>query len=574
MSNRYGRELASRVEIEFHKKPNWFKRITWISALVASIVAAVWILNEGRAGNTRIYEAGEVSTPHRMFEQDCTKCHSLDDPIVAPTQTESSSEGTWAPVKRLLTMNDGVHSVSNANCQACHIGPDHRWNQNPIHGDEPEELSCAKCHREHEGDAMLARVADRHCVDCHGDLKEGHGDDLTFAGNITNFSDPEGHPEFYIEQLLKQSGDVDNVPTDDNGKPVHYAHRVLGFEALDGEPARWRDKARIRFNHAAHLKMMFDENGNRLKGTREENIKRRKGLHAGDTIGYPHNCTECHEFDTARQYMKPINYEKHCSSCHPLNFDVDLFTTKEENGVAVKQAVTVPHESPDVVRGFLAKIYAIDSDKTGRNEEADDAASRMRLGFPGRDFPLRMNAELAKQIHDRLDADAKMLYSRDDVKNELARRKGETVLFKENGSCALCHDVRQPSQAKSKSWEIVPPNIPDRWYGHSRFKHDSHRMLSCMECHSDLKTGKPVYESVSTGDVLMPGKANCLECHQHGVRDSEDTRGSQFLGARADCVECHGYHNHAEEDFDGNLNVDLTLRKDVLGTQSKENDSK
>ena len=89
----------------------------------------------------------------------------------------------------------------------------------------------------------------------------------------------------------------------------------------------------------------------------------------------------------------------------------------------------------------------------------------------------------------------KTLYPLDFVKNELARRKGQKVLFKENGACALCHDIQKSEDAKQEPWSIVAPDIPERWYKHSWFRHDSHRMLSCVECHNDLISGHPVYKA-------------------------------------------------------------------------------
>lgn len=555
---RNSRQLSGRVEVEFHRHRNRFRQFTWWTALACALVACVWLVQAGTRGEHRIYEAGAVSTPHAMFENDCHRCH-IDN---------------MAPLKRLVHFSDQIHSVSNEKCIACHIGPAHHDNQVPMHGDAPGELSCAKCHREHKGDEQLARVADRHCIDCHGDLETSPGTP-TFAQHVTDFEDPQGHPDFKIEDLLKLPDDEDvTIAKGPDGKPIHHAFRIVDYMAREGEPKRWQDKARIRFNHQAHLKAMFDEEGRRIKGEREDGIKRRSGENAGELIGYPTSCTDCHQFDVERRYMKPINFEQHCRECHPLTFDVDkqIESTDPQTGITKKVPVTVPHDTPDVVRGYLAKIYnldTLDDEKDDAQADEKDPLAELRRGFPGRDFEANFTEEQARKIRDQLTEEEKSLYPLDFVKNEIARGKAQKVLFKENGACALCHDINKyedkelaQTANRGEPWEIVPPEIPQRWYKHSWFRHDSHRMLSCVECHFDMQEGHSVYESASTGDVLMPKRELCAKCHRRGPAESISTGDSHLLGARVDCVECHGYHDYSKEDFDGNLKLDLTSRPD------------
>ncbi len=446
---RYSRQLSGRVEVEFHHHPNRFRRFTWWTALACVIAAGVWLVQAGTRGENRIYEAGAVSTPHAMFENECQRCH-IDN---------------WAPVQRLTSFTDQVHSVSNEKCIACHMGTLHHQNQVPVHGDGPHELSCAKCHREHKGDEQLARVTDRHCTDCHGDLETSPGVP-TFDKHVWSFEDPIGHPNFKIEELLKKKDDNVTIAKGPDGQAIHHAFRVLGYFARPGEEAHWQDKARIRFNHKAHLKAMFDAKGNRIKGDRQDDIRHRGGEKDGEFIGYPTSCMDCHEFDVERRYMKPIVYEKHCQECHPLTFDVDKFAEQIDpvTGEAKKVAVTVPHDRPDVVRGYLSKVYTIDALKlkTGGEQSAeDDPLAELRRGFPGRDFEASFNAEEARKIRAKLGEQEKALYPLDFVQNELARREGQKVLFKENGACASATTLKSPrttSRSLGRSWLPTFPN--------------------------------------------------------------------------------------------------------------------
>jgi hypothetical protein len=258
---------------------------------------------------------------------------------------------------------------------------------------------------------------------------------------------------------------------------------------------------------------------------------------------------------------------------------VDKFVdaTDPDSGETRNVAVTVPHEVPAVVRGYLSKVYTLDTlDDAPEVAEtpASTALAELRRGFPGRDFEATFTAEAARKILNQISEDEKTLYPLEFLKNEIARGKSQEVLFKQNGACALCHDITKHETKDTENtepWAIVPPEIPQRWLKHSRFRHDSHRMLSCVECHFDMKSGidpdsgepvRSIYESASTGDVLMPHRQLCITCHRSEPGEQPTKSDSRLLGARVDCVECHGYHDYSKEDFDGNLKLDLTTRGD------------
>jgi hypothetical protein len=191
----------------------------------------------------------------------------------------------------------------------------------------------------------------------------------------------------------------------------------------------------------------------------------------------------------------------------------------------------VPHERAEIVRGFLTEFYtlrALDRPPDKPGADRPNLADNRRI--PGR-LPLsRAQAE--------------------EVKEQIARGEEQAIQhmqsqFQRAGGCRYCHAVSEPPGA---GWQIVPPNIPDRWLQHSRFRHDRHRMLACMSCHANLRDGTSVLESRSTGDVLLPSLAVCRTCHS-SIR-SANTAGTPIApsgGARTDCVECHIYHARSNE---------------------------
>jgi hypothetical protein len=509
------RELATRAQIDFHRRPNRFRRFTWSVALLCGLGALAWLTVEAVRGDRRIYQADRVSTPHRIFENDCAQCHGGAE---------------WQPLARLTQLDDDVRSVTNENCLHCHEGPIHHAEQVPSH----DLLSCALCHREHEGDASLAWVGDQHCVRCHADLRTKSGPSEAYVRNIERFDGPReqgGHPEFAIQRLLALKSP--ELPEGESIGLIYEKNPIVSWFQREGEAgARWQDSARIRFNHKVHLHAKY-ENGQLVEGLLGPDRQLRD---------YSNNCIACHEFDAGRRYMQPINYEKHCAECHPLYFDVDQHAGQ-----------TVPHETPDLVRGFLTQRYTLEALEAAdaEPEAADDGTQRP---LPRRSGRAPLTDAQAGQVASRVAAAEQTVLSHT---HQLFGLEGTA------GGCRYCHNLDR-AEAASFEWQIVPPNIPGRWLTHSIFRHDSHRMLGCTECHKNLENGTSVLESTSTGDVLIPSIHRCQECHTREPGGSEEHRGARFGGARTDCVECHLYHDHSREDFNGPLTISLTPREERL----------
>lgn len=491
------RELAERVEIDSPKRPNRFYRKTWWWSLWLSLFCLLWLAFEGARGNLSVYEGGDLATPHRIFENDCAKCHV-----------------EWSTIDRVvhLDFSSHVYSVRNQDCLACHPGASHHENQVPAHS----EISCAYCHIDHQGDVDLKRSPDRVCTECHDDLVVSTGIDTapssTFELKVTDFGRANGHPPFAFEKLLAEDADAT--------LGIGDQHKV--FELLEylGPTTGWGDKAKISFNHSAHLKVERDEHGNIVYGI----------IDFGDRdtparfTDLSQACDECHRMDPAGRYMLPITYESHCQSCHPLYYDNERFPRD-----------VVPHELPDTVRGYLRNKY------TDLAKEQPQKLSTT----PARPIPGR------KSQGSKLSSDqAKWLVEQVMVAEQQALDH-EHVFFSSEakGGCNYCHEVRNAESPGD--WSIVPPDIPDRWQPHAVFSHRSHQMLNCAECHAG------VFESRYTSDVILPDKESCRKCHSPNPIQPSAGSGTRFLGAQSDCVECHVYHDHSQDRFIGNLNPEL-----------------
>ena len=510
---RSSRELSSRVDINVHRQPNRLRRTAWWLALWSGIGSLLWLMLQHSQGENQIYQAGDVTNPHRLIENECWRCHTK-----------------WTPLQRLVSFSDNAHSIDNQKCESCHRVGEHHANQIPAH----KEISCAACHQEHEGAARLTQPSSRHCIACHADLKTTHGTSETFAKRVTRFDERDGHPDFLLKALTEH-------PDAPSPHEKHAVHRAVEHFQRPGETApRWQDRGRIRFNHAVHLKAEYDADGKLIRGLIGKDRK---------PIDLSHNCEVCHEPDHEGRYLKPISFERHCRECHPLLFDHDRFPGQ-----------SVPHQSPDVVRGFLTETYTLKELGT-RNSELGTSPDSVTRPLPGhRDFQ-RLSKEQAKSV---LDDVAKA--------EQIAQQHRHSQFgYEATGGCRYCHEVNSV-EAKSPTslsdWKIVPTSIPSRWLSHSEFHHKPHRLLNCSACHAGVNQSK------STGDVLIPSIDVCRACHSSEpsiwserlrIKLSGDAsglgppdEGSMFelladvnRGARTSCIECHNYHDPAKDKWNG-----------------------
>ncbi len=227
--------LSDWIELDYYRRPRPLRQLRrWLTWAVF-VVGAVTLVLITWLGQPTIYQAGPVATAHRMFNQDCARCH-----------TES-----FQPINRLWPGNAPLRSVADHACQQCHEGPIH-------HAQQVTDPSCASCHPEHRGRPLLTQVADHHCTQCHADLKRKDGRPCQVA-SVSNFAGQ--HPEFALWR--------------------------------DREP---KDPGRLRFNHRVHMREegLLDGTGQWEKLTcascHVPNTERQYPV----PIHYEHHCARCH----------------------------------------------------------------------------------------------------------------------------------------------------------------------------------------------------------------------------------------------------------------------------------------
>lgn len=328
------------------------------------------------------------------------------------------------------------HALFTRNCAACHMAPAsfRRMATNS---------ACLACHDGpiHQTQQTFTPA----CQDCH---VEHQG-----AARLSEVRD-EACTQCHAN--LKSN----------NGRPA-VAAKITSFASDHPQFAAMSrpDPGTVKLNHKVHL---------------SPNLRGQRGP-------VQLQCSDCHQRDGPQ--MLAVNYEKHCASCHPLQFDATI-------------ADPAPHRKPEIVVDFItAKFTAYIAAHPDEVHLADPADPRiMRPPLP----PARDAAEWVS----RRVSDAKQLLWRK--------------------SCAECHALTFRPAAPLP--EVPAANITAHWFPKASFDHEAHRFVTCTGCHSKASVSR------ETSDVLVPGIETCRECHQPGS-DSAESR----------CFECHVYHDWSKE---------------------------
>ena len=375
---------------------------------------------------------------------------------------------------------------------------------------------CEVCHVPRHG-AFRAGVSDSACLQCH-DAPAHHLDKAVFTPTCGSC-----HLEHKGSLRLASTRDESCTQCHTNlqtkSGALQYAATVKDFKKGHPEFAPLRvgatDPGRIKLSHYTHLRPNL----------------------AGPNGPVQLDCGDCHRLvgmegtwpyaivpgktpsvqvdeapgmaDVRRSrrdaYMAPIVYAKQCAGCHIKDLQFD----KRFDELA-------PHDKPEVVQAFLLQKYS------------DYFASHPGAGLEpvARERLVRGKLSLSLPVSQASNEWIKMNVM-------LADR----LLF--NKGCRLCHTMIEGDGGLPK---VAKSSIPLRWLPHADFGHNSHRMLSCVACHSRAP------DSHETADILLPGIASCRTCHQ-GLGPQQDA-------ADGRCSECHTYHDwNKEQPTKGRFNI-------------------
>ncbi len=447
--------------------------------LVFTIISSLFILFIGisRKMRDRFTNPGPISSVHasatfaeinkKLSGGDggtCAACHEGATQDVAAWHTKAfdAFQHGLTPAE-LIKKGPLQTSPMDANCMSCHVGKNfHQPNM-------AAEYACHECHKEHQGSGFMPKVDSGYCISCHGSSE-------LMATSREMGKNHESHG--FSTSLAKSEPASLTRKRPDGG----YTEVITSFHADHPEFRQIREGVRddnsLKFNHELHLRT--------------------------GKISRTLSCSDCHERDGRGEYQRPISYEKHCVSCHTLQFDPDTPADKNKPGIYL------PHGDPSFVRAFLRSLN-IQYEEYGRNHQGISSRDELNAYVSEK----RLGIEKLYETGENLER--AVFFA--DMKGEIPG--GQRAPF---AGCATCHEVAEPNSDHTTP-VIKKVTMPDRWMTLGKFNHDAHQKdLTCLDCHN-------VMTSKLTSDLNLPSIKSCVECH------------SPKGGIDHRCTRCHTYHN-------------------------------
>lgn len=368
----------------------------------------------------------------------------------------------------------GWGKVPDEKCMACHDGPIHHINMVHDGGNWAKGFDPAK------GEPVDVQTP--LCATCHAEHR-----DRSSLTAIAAAQCAQCHADLKVSSGEPRFATKIRAFTD--GHPEFAAVR-------EGAPP---DAARLKFNHKRHLEEATFPAGTPLAGS-------------------PVVCTHCHKLDQNRTYMQPITYEANCQVCHAL----------EVPSAANIGPVAIAHGDPELVAGAVRRAFDRFLVQNGGK------LPKRRVPNPGYAEPLPGMPASEPEFLEQDDTRSTEAWARENAAQTLAaffHPKGTP-----RGACIKCHFVEDVKGGDAV--KIEDPAVPQVWFKHATFNHETHRVLGCSECHTGVN------QSQATADVNLPTLKTCQECH------------APSAGAQTDCVTCHLYHNRKDANFSGMAKIE------------------
>jgi predicted CXXCH cytochrome family protein len=462
---------------------------------IAGGVIVLLLVADAFVGRSSII-AGPLSESHALFARDCSSCHVA------------------------------IHGAENANCESCHqrsagkgraytLGRHYQYKSDDVDRSAPKhlELSCAQCHREHQGrNVSLRAVSDNFCTRCHttGSFGRGHPEFEFITKNIPDPSNLKFTHVRHVREVMEADSLTDAGRScahchqaEEGGrffKPVTFAKGCDGCHLTDGEKTPYipqRSGGRPGVVSLAEARSSgeqwarywnssdFTEGG----GT----IRKSPVFHADPWVLY--------NLGRLRREM------------YPTAELADLLRTSSE--LPPGQTKQLYEEA---LRTLEARITPL------RASESADVQNEVK----GLDAMLKLVRARVEDPYATLD-ETQFAVTDASLAAGIDEAAYTAVVDSLTSKCQECHVVQRAT--------IRRPQADQRALVRAEFDHRKHVLhANCLDCHKVI----PVAEAIASGEKVpaerdraeiqnLPAIAQCRECH---TRNSAPVR----------CTSCHLFH--------------------------------
>ena len=436
-----------------------------------------------------------------------TQTVNLVDEQLPDTNVDGASSDKQSGFTNIAGVNSFVHSTAHSNRPTL----DAFWLSGPLLPAHKVAMGdrCEACHQQ-----AFMQVTDAACTACHKDIPDHLNTMHPEAASFHNFRCQNCHKEHNEPVEIVSSSDklcsqchAQREPSvrefSSRGHPEFAAtllNPIVNNEGASPIELSWvPTKATLnqKITETNHLVYPHDVHLDPKAVTHQQR---------GDAL----LCSDCHVLNPDGEHFAPITMEQHCADCHDLSFDIN------------NPQRQLPHGEPKEVFETLRTYYV------------NLTFNPVEKGFQRRRMPGKVT------VDERCVKDYECAIKQ-------AQREAEKQ-FLQSG-CVTCHEVKSVAGAEGgEQWQVLPVKLNQDWFANARFDHRSHLTPSdftqsqsvqasganhqsasnqvCLNCHTAAS-------SSTSGDVLMPVRAQCTNCHG----DKSDG-GNVALN----CIACHGYH--------------------------------
>lgn len=328
--------------------------------------------------------------------------------------------------------------------------PDMMWNSGEISdAHKPIAQQCNRCHQ-----AAFVMVRDEACVACHETVQH-HADPTKFKfGELTDVLCESCHKEHNGRAAIVRADQ--KLCSDCHGSfrekaPTSTLLSVGDFQKDHPEfrPTVVVDPLAKRFDRVSLAASPRPRENSGLTFPHDKHL-RPGGIRGPDGLE-PLDCDSCHQMAPGGGLMAPVTQELHCQRCHELAFE------------PVARGRRLPHGNVAAAVQEIKEFYA---NAALQGAYPDPTAPEVVRRIPG-------NTRITKTQEREALAWA-----------ERQAQQSLEFVFTSRAVCGTCHLITQAGSGAERTFDVVKPQVAERWMPKSQFKHASHATETCQRCHS------------------------------------------------------------------------------------------
>lgn len=423
-----------------------------------------------------------LSVYSKPYEDTAEKYHLSTDKVWISGDLASAHKSPDIADNCEVCHQEPFVQVTDQACEQCHSDTQDHFDEKHAAGFAQlgkffNKQACTDCHKEHVDPHPIIDSSETLCKDCHASEETMRALKSNMPA-VSGFT-LEKHPTFKYTHLMYQQV---------TGQE-HFSWQQTQTLAQANQP----EVSNLKFPHDIHL------DSNKVNKENQQALE----------------CNDCHQ-QKDKEHFEPISMEKHCQSCHSLQFD-DVAGERE-----------LPHASPSVVIQELAEYFALQYSSASKRKDMAYSRGYATRRMPGKNSVARASVRACGQSTAACIKNAT---------SQEARNQFEVT------GCVTCHEItKDMSKPFKERWHVLPVKLQQDWYPLLKFSHRSHLLgldkneqENCLSCHEAV-------QSNDAQDVLIPNIENCVQCHQ-------SSHGSDNL-VPSQCVDCHTYHHTLDSQGD------------------------